>query len=249
LSDQPKLRGKAKSRDSLYPLGEFPDDVIVRIGRQIVHLLAVGNADISGDNFASIFATAISGEHRAKPLGITDVTWCGCSWSAKTVSLKRPFTEKSVRLISGRNSITYSYGNHDPFQDLPHTGECILKIWNGRVDQSLNEFQDLRIVTLIRDMSKLEFTLFEYEATRYSPGDYEWKLNKEDNFEGFDKATGKHCFTWQSHGSQFTVIKTVPGSAHRFRIKRRPGTLDPEHVLSLVGFNEDWIEKVENLDE
>ena len=244
MSERPKLRGKSRARESLYPLGEFPDDVVIGIGRLIVHRLAIGVADITGDDFAGIFAGAISGEHRAKPLGITDVTWQNCSWSAKTVKSNKPFTQPQVRLITGRNSPNFSYGISDALQDIILTGEAVLNIWNQRVNQSLNEFDDLRIVIMIRNMATLEFTLFEYEAVRYTPADYEWRLNKEENLEGFDKVTHKHRFTWQPHGSQFTVIKDVPGSAYRFRIKRHPGQLEPQHVLNLVRFKEDWIERV-----
>ncbi len=83
MLERPKLRGKARARESLYALGEFPDDVVIGIGRLIVHRLAIGVADLTGDDFASIFAGAISGEHRAKPLGITDVTWQNCSWLSR----------------------------------------------------------------------------------------------------------------------------------------------------------------------
>lgn len=245
MSKQAKLRGRGKARNSLYPLGEFPDNVVTGIGRLIVHRLAVGHADITGDDFAGIFAEAISGEHRAKPLGITDVTWNSCSWSAKTVQDKRPFTATSLRLISGRNSPSYSYGIENPNDDIQKTGEAILSVWNERVGQSLNEYDDLRIVVLARNMSTLEFTLFEYEAGRYIPSEYEWKANKSKNLEGFDKQTKKHCFTWQHSGSQFTVIKNVPASAYRFRIKKHPGMLAVHQILNLVGFHAEWIEKID----
>jgi len=245
LSKRPILRGTSKAREGLYQLGEFPNDVIVGIGRLIVHRLAVGHADITGDDFAGIFANAISGEHRASPLGITDVTWNSCSWSAKTVHSDKPFTVPSLRLISGRNSPKYSYGIKDVFEDLEATGEAILNIWNERVNQSLNEYDDLRIVVLVRNMSRLEFTLFEYEATRYLPKDYAWVQNAKSNLEGIERATDEHRFTWQPHGSQFTVIKDVPPSAYRFRIKKHPGFLDPQLVLNLVHFDEKWIERVD----
>lgn len=211
----------------------------------IVHHLAVGHADITGDNFADIFAKSISGEHRGKPLGVTDVTWNGCSWSAKTVHCKKPFTTPTIRLITGRNSPDYSYNISDVRKDLTRTGEAILNIWNERVNQSLNEYNDLRIIVLMRNMETLEFTLFEYEATRYTPSEYEWVLNEKKNLQGYDRVTKKHSFTWQPHGAQFTVIKNVPASAVRFRIKRHPGILDPKHVLNLVRFKEDWIEHID----
>lgn len=245
MSKRPRLRGKARAREGLYPLGEFPDDVVIGIGRSLVHRLAVGQRNITGDDFAVIFAGAINGEHRGQPLGVTDVIWNNCSWSAKTVQSGKPFTMPQVRLISGRNSPKYSYGISDPLHNIAATGDAVLQIWNQRVNQSLAEFEDLRMVVLIRNMSKLEFTLFEYEATRYASADYEWKLNKEENLVGHDKVTGKHCFTWQPHGSQFTVLKDVPGSAYRFRIKRHPGILDPEHILRLVRFEESWIQRVD----
>jgi hypothetical protein len=73
---------------------------------------------------------------------------------------------------------------------------------------------------------------------------YEWRLNKGENLEGFDKVSKKYCFTWQPSGFQFTVIKDLPGSAYRFRIKQHPGMLEAQHVLNLVKFREDWIERV-----
>ena len=72
-SEPPRLRGRARARNQFYPLGEFPDDVVINIARQIVHRLAVGQADITGDDFGEIFAQAISGIHRHQPLGVTDV--------------------------------------------------------------------------------------------------------------------------------------------------------------------------------
>ena len=170
--------------------------------------------------------------------------WEGCSWSAKTVQSKRPFTQESVRLISGRNSPSFSYNITDPLFDVQKTGDAVLRIWNERVNQSFNTYEDLRIVVLIRDMDRYHFTLFESEAARYVPGDYEWRLNINNNLQGYERASGVHRFTWQPHGSQFTVIKSVPGSACKFRIKRHVGVLGPDKVLSLIGFKEDWIERV-----
>jgi len=243
-SKTPRLRGNSKARESLYALGEFPDSVIIGIGRSIVHRLAVGHANIEGNDFAGIFAKSISGEHFAQPLGITDVTWNNCSWSVKTVQANKPFSQPSVRLISGRNSPTYSYGMNDLKSDVQKTGEAVLRIWNERVSQSLNQYDDLRIVVFIRNIGTLEFTIFEEEASPFIPGNYEWRLNKRENLEGFDKKNNSHCFTWQFHGSQFTIIKHVPASAYKFRIRKNPGMLEEKHVLALVRFEENWIERV-----
>ena len=86
-----KLRGDSPRQSGPYSLGEIPRKVAVRIGRSIVHRIAVGHADITGDDFGGISADAISGRHRASPLGIADVEWDGCAWSVKTVKHGSPF--------------------------------------------------------------------------------------------------------------------------------------------------------------
>ena len=108
-SDDPRLRGAARRRSGPYPLGQFPDKLLYDIARQIVHRLAIGHSDITGDDFGTIFANAIGGEHRGRPLGVADVALSGCAWSIKTVQASRPYELPVVRLISGRNSPDYSF--------------------------------------------------------------------------------------------------------------------------------------------
>lgn len=244
MSNEPRLRGSARRRSGPYPLAELPASLAVEIGKRIVHRLAVGHADITGDDFGGIFAASISGNHRNRPLGIADVTWNGCAWSVKTVQDKNPFTQKRVRVISGRNSPNFSSGISDPFANIQTTGKAVLDVWNARVNESLGEHDDLRIFVMMRNMSTLEFTLIEYEATRFVASEYYWEKNAKGNLEGYEKGTKTHRFTWQPHGSQFTVLHHVPGSAYRFRINRQPGLIEERHVLNLVGFNDSWIEPV-----
>lgn len=238
-----KLKGKAIRRTGPYPLGEITDAVATSIGMRIVHRLAVGHADITGDDFGGIFASAISGVHRGKPLGIADVEWNGCAWSIKTVQAKKPFEQTSIRVISGRNSPSYSSDIPNPFADIQATGRAVLEIWNARVDEALHSHDDLRILVIIRNMDTLEFTLFEHEGARFIPTEYTWSLNKEKNFEAYD-ARGEHCFTWQPHGSQFTILHRVPSSAYRFRILKRPAMVPEKLVLEMVKFDSSWIQHV-----
>ncbi len=244
--DQPRLRGNAEAREGPYPLGEIPDSVVNRICRMVVHRLAVGATDISGQDFADIFAKSIGGIHLDKRSGITDIVLENCSWSAKTVKVRNPFKAKSVRLISGRNSPDFSYDIPNPRENLSESGKAILNVWNRRLNQSLHEYEDLRVVVFLRNMSELKFALLEYEATRFVPNDYEWKENdsKNKNFEAREKDSGRHCFTWQPHGSQFTVIKTIPGSIRRFKIKRHPGLIEPDKILEAIDYSDEWIEYV-----
>ena len=215
---KPKLRGSAKQRSSPYPLGEIPRKVAVAVGRQIVHRLAVGHANITGDDFGGIFAKAIEGDHRSSPLGVADVVWNGCAWSAKTVQHNNPFNAETLRLISGRNSPDYSLGISDPRKNIETTGRAVLAIWNSRVNEALSEHDDLRVIVLVRDMNAREFVLFEQEARRYVPDNYRWTVNERGNFEGYNRQDGERLFTWQPHGSQFTVHRKVPPAASKFRI-------------------------------
>jgi len=135
-----------------YPLGELPPSLAIQIGKRIVHRLAVGQSDITGDDFGAIFAQSIDGEHRGKPLGVADVWWQNCAWSVKTVKSSKPHTIEKIRVISGRNDVNYSFGVKDPYADIAATGTGVLKIWNSRVDEALSEYEDLRIFIMIRNM-------------------------------------------------------------------------------------------------
>jgi hypothetical protein len=243
VPQEPKLKGKQKQRNAPYPLGQIPHSIVVEIGKRIVHRLVVGQANIIGDDFGEIFAQSINGDHRKKPLGLADVTWEGCAWSMKTVQDKNPFTQTRIRAISGRNNVNYSFGIKDPYADIPKTGESILKIWNGRINQALNEYEELRILIMIRNMDSLEFTIMELEAPQYIPSEYYWEKNKGGNLEGFDHQRKEHRFTWQTT-AQFTVIHHVPTSAYRFRINRKPMILQQHHVLQWAKYEDSWIEPV-----
>ena len=222
-------------------MGEIPDSVLVGIGKQVVHRLAVGLGDITGDDFGTIFSEAIKGVHRSRPLGIADVVWDDCAWSVKTVKANQPFQQRSVRLISGRNSPDYSLGISDPHIDPSATGKAVLSIWNARVDEAMDEFDDLRIVALVRNIAAREFVLFEEEAQRFVPGDYWWTFNERNNLEGRDKVSHNHRFTWQPHGSQFTIIRDVPGSSRHFSVAPNVPLVEPDVVLKAVGYSDDWI--------
>lgn len=245
MPNEPRLRGNARRRSGAYPLGEIQRSTVVEIGGQIVYRLAVGDVDITGDDFGAIFAKSIGGEHRGSPLGIADVSWNDCAWSVKTVKGGKPFRQPRVRVISGRNSPSYSYGITDPNADIQATGAAVLNIWNARVNESLTEHNDLRIITLIRNMKTLEFTLFESEATRFVPSHYRWEVNTKGNFEAYDRSTNAHSFTWQPHGSQFTVIHHVPASACSFRITHKPDALQQDDILNLIEYDDSWIQAVQ----
>ena len=112
-----------------YPLNQFPESVIQELGKGLVHHMAIGSADISGDAFCRMFADAISGEAFSRPLGVVDARWRGCGWSVKTVKQGKPYEVNHIRLISGRNDPNYSAGISDPLADIQATGRVVLEIY------------------------------------------------------------------------------------------------------------------------
>ena len=239
--DNPRLRGNRPRRRGPYPLGQIPDEVLIEISKQVVHRLAMGMSDISGDDFGTIFANSIQGSHRASPLGVADVVLGGCGWSVKTVGSQKPFSASKLRLISGRNSPDYSHGIEDSHANIQATGRAVLSIWNARLNEALDEYDDLRIVIFVRNMERREFVIFEEEAQRFIPDDYEWEYNQGGNLRGIEKLTRTHRFTWQFHGSQFTVHREVPASSRRFAITPQVPTIALEDVLAAVSFDRDWV--------
>ncbi len=204
----------------------------------------MGHADITGDDWGTIFAKSISGEHRGSPLGLADVTWENCGWTVKTVSHPKPYTATNLRLISGRNSVGFSSGIENPREDVAATGAAVLRIWNARIDESLAEHSELRTVVLVRNMSTLKFVIFEDDIVRFQPTDYRWELNKNKNLVGTHIATGNRAFTWQPHGSHFTIHKAVPTCATKFQLLKRPLMIEEQHIINLTRFDGTWV-KVE----
>ena len=244
-ADDIRLRGQKPRLKNAWALGGFPKKIVIDLGKQIVHRVAIGQTDISGDDFGTLFAYAIGGKHLASPLGVADVVLAGNAWSVKTVKAGKPFEQKTVRLISGRISPDYSMGIKNPHIDIQATGKAILSIWNERINESLHEHNDLRIVVLIRNVEKKEFVLFEENVERFAADDFVWEKNSQGNFEGYVKATRDHRFTWQSHGSQFTIKRHIPGSAVKFSINQIIPLVDKKHILDLINFEEDWIKIVD----
>lgn len=237
----PRLRDSARRLShEPYGLNEIPNETIIKLGGYIVYLLYSGRKDITGDEFGDAFAYALDGIHLASPLGIADVALDRIAWSAKTVKQKNPFSVKTARLISGRCSPDYSYGITDPHKDIQKTGTAVLNIWNERVNIAQDNYSAVRTAILIRSYDLLSYVLFEEENHRYRTSDYIWKANKNGNLIGISKETGEQCFTWQPHGSQFTIHTSIPESAKRFKL-RKPPIIDAKGVLENLKFDSSWI--------
>lgn len=238
---RPRLRdSKRLSTKTLYPLNIIPPEMITRMGGYLVYLLYIGRKDITGSDWGDVFADSIGGTHLDSPVGIADVIFEKNCWSAKTVKIPDPFSASKVRLISGRCSPDYSYGITDPHKDVQKTGEAVLNIWNERINIATDHYSNVRTAVLIRSYDCLSYRLFEEDTQRFRTTDYHWKVNPNGNLIGLDR-NGRHCFTWQPHGAQFTIHTEVPESAIKFQIKQPP-SISKQDVLKIVEFDESWVQ-------
>ncbi|MFV0392563.1 MAG: hypothetical protein ACK5KP_11900 [Paludibacteraceae bacterium] len=241
MSKRPKLRTVEKAQQ-LYPLNEFPKEFPFILGKEIVYLLASkGKPVLEGEDWEAIFATCISAEWKPSNVGLDDVILGNTAWGAKTVKATNPETTKKVRLISGRNSPVYSFGETIDIHSDPNIlGVSVLEIWNERVSAVREKFQNLRTVVLVKSNDLSEVVVFEFDTIRYDPELFTWEWNNNGNLRGFEKSTSKHRFTWQPHGSQFTIIEDIPEKSLIIKIKH-PETLDKEEILKALGFDSSWI--------
>ena len=237
----PKLRTVNKSV-AAFPLNEFPKDFPFLLGKEVIYLLASkGKAELEGSDWESIFASCIGADWKPSNVGLDDVVMGNTAWGAKTVKATKPASQKKVRLISGRNSPIYSFGERIDTKANPNTiGSLILDIWNERVSAIREKFKHLRTVVLVKSSDLSEVVVFEFETIRYDNELFNWEWNKNKNLVGTEKKSGEHRFTWQPHGSQFTIIEDVPEKNLVINIKQ-PKILDKEKILKALGFDKSWI--------
>lgn len=227
-----------------YPMNDFPKSFVEALGLEIIFMLATSrHPALEGSEWERMFAKAIDAEWKPSNVGLDDIVKGSFAWGAKTVKNGNPHAVTNIRLISGRNNPEYS------FQTIADTddgiGAQVLQIWNGRVEGLRDRFKELRTVVLIKpsdfEGDMIPFSVFEFETVRYPVDRYEWRKNSRGNLEGFDKETGDHKFTWQRHGSQFTIKEDVPTKRLKFFVKK-PDSLDQQEVFKLIGYDQSWIE-------
>ncbi len=242
----PKLRTVNKTVPA-FPLNQFPKDFPFLLGKELIYLLASkGKPELEGSEWENIFANCIGAEWKPSNVGLDDVVMGNTAWGAKTVKAIKPSDQKKVRLISGRNSPIYSFGEIiDTNTDPNIIGKLVLDIWNERVSSIREKFKHLRTVILIKSNDLSEVAIFEFETIRYDNELYRWEWNKNNNLIGVEKRSNEHKFTWQPHGSQFTIIEIVPNNCLVIRIKQ-PEPLNKDQILTTLGFDKSWITIIQN---
>ena len=175
-------------------------------------------------------------------VGLDDVVLDNCCWGAKTVMGKGDLIgdQKTVRLISGRNSPTYSFGV-DKITGAPpqEIGKLVLDIWNERVSAVRQIYKFVRTVVLVKSKDYKEYLVFEFDTVRYDAELYRFSWNARGNLEGRELESGKHRFTWQPHGSQFTIMEDIPDNRIHLRLKQ-PKPLDKSMVLRMLEYDRSW---------
>jgi len=236
----PRLRTVDKVKPP-YPLNQFPVDFGQKLGKEVVYLLATKSIpSLEGSDWEQIFSSCIGAEWKPSNVGLDDVILSVCAWGAKTVKSPHPHKAEIVRLISGRNSPAYSFDQKDLDADAQGMGNDVLKIWNARVEAVRAKFSHLRTVVLIKSNDLTELAVFETDTTLYPPENFIWQRNQRNNLEAYEKGLNVHRFTWQPHGSQFTIIEFVPKECLLIKVKP-PRKLDKDEVLKTLKFDNKWV--------
>jgi len=239
----PKLRTVNKSIPP-YKLNEFGSEFPYILAKEIVYLLASkGKGVLEGPEWEEIFALCIGADWKPSNVGLDDVVLGNTAWGAKTVKsgVKDFRTLNKVRLISGRNSIVYSFGGTTDISADPNVvGGQVLEIWNERVSSIREKFKHLRTVVMVKSNDLLQVGVFEFDTIRYDPELFDFSWNKNGNLEGFNHGTDNKRFVWQPHGSQFTIIEEAPRNSLILKLKK-PDALDKNKVLDAIGFNKTWV--------
>ena len=238
---EPRLRTVNKATPP-FEVNKFPAKFLDILARNIVYMLATKQSmSLEGNEWEQIFAECVGATWTPSNVGLDDVALGNCCWGAKTVFGQTNIEKQSkVRLISGRNSPTYSYGiDQITSADPCEIGKLVLGIWNERVSAVREHFKFVRTVVLVKSKDYQDFLVFEFDTVRYDPELYYFAWNHRGNLEGYEKATDEHRFTWQPSGSQFTIIEKIPERRLHIKIKK-PAPLDKEEVLKTLKFDKSW---------
>lgn len=239
---EPRLRTVNKAT-APYDINKFPNQFIDTFAREIVYMMATKQAmSIEGNEWEQVFSNCVGAKWKPSNVGLDDVVLGNCCWGAKTVfaGSKNIAKQKNVRLVSGRNSPTFSFGVDKITSENPNTiGEMVLDIWNERVSAVRQIYKFVRTVVLVKAKDFSEYLIFELDTVRYDAELYDFIWNKNNNLEGYSKKTEEHVFTWQPSGSQFTIIENIPDERVHIQVKK-PEIVDKDTILEAVNFDESW---------
>lgn len=111
-----------------------------------------------------------------------------------------------------------------------------------RINIAQDNYNPVRASILIRSNDLLSYYLFEEDNHRYRTSDYVWEVNSNRNLIAKEIETGRVYFTWQPHGSQFTIHTIAPDNCVKVQNKKQPPLLTRNAILDSLNFDESWIE-------
>lgn len=241
----PKLRTVNKAK-APFETNSFPNTLIDTLAQNIVYMMATKQSmSLEGNEWEQIFAECIGAEWKPSNVGLDDVVLDNCCWGAKTVFGQGNIeVQDKVRLICGRNAVTYSFGVDNYSEINPdELGKMVLDIWNERVSAVRQVYKFVRTVVLVKSKDYKDYLVFEFDTVRYDPEIYRFEWNARGNLEGYEKESGQHRFTWQPSGSQFTIIEKIPKKRLHISV-RSPEKIDKNIILDAVKFDKSWYEIV-----
>ncbi len=115
-----------------------------------------------------------------------------------------------------------------------------MEVYNSLINEALKQHNDVQLLVFVHNLFLQEFTVYERALVPIPVNNIQWTKNKNHNLEG--REGERHTFTWQPHGSQFTILENLPHGATKFGISKHPQQLKNQDVLNAVGFGPDWIE-------
>lgn len=238
---EPRLRTVNKAT-APFDVNKFPVSLVHTLAQNVVYMMATKQSmSLEGNEWEQIFAECVGADWKPSNVGLDDVVLDNCCWGAKTVFGQTDIEHQNkVRLICGRNAVTYSFGVDNYSEVDPNKlGEMVLQIWNERVSAVRQVFKFVRTVVLVKSKDYKDYLVSEFDTVRYDPELYFFKWNKRGNLEGYDKATNQHKFTWQPSGSQFTIIEKIPKERLHISIKQ-PEPFDKKTILETLKFDKSW---------
>ena len=156
---EPRLRTVNKAI-APFPTNKFPKEFVETFAKNIVYMMATKQTmSLEGNEWEQIFAECVGADWKPSNVGLDDVVLNNCCWGAKTViGSSNLETQTIVRLISCRNSPTYSYGIDKITSENPDTiGKLVLDIWNERVSAVRQIFKFVRTVVLVKGKDYSEY--------------------------------------------------------------------------------------------
>ncbi len=237
----PRLRTVSKAT-APFEVNRFPNSLVDTLAKNIVYMMATKQSmSLEGNEWERIFAECVGADWKPSNVGLDDVVLDNCCWGAKTVFGQADIeNQDKVRLICGRNAVTYSFGVDNYSEvDPDELGEMVLQIWNERVSAVRQVYKFVRTAVLVKSKDYKDYLVFEFDTVRYDPELYYFEWNKRGNLEGHEKETKKHKFTWQPGGSQFTVMEDIPKERLHLSVKA-PEPIDKETLLETIRFDKSW---------